>query len=207
MELTEADGGSSAAGATDRDARRPQWAAFWSMLGIAALIIAIPVTLGAAAPVRDANAAGFHESVNFVPSSEGETQGFGGFVAPEGWIWVTPEDPSEAERFKQLRSPDGASGFIAEFVTDVSDPEAELRGSAPAGSALQPIVSGATGSGFTTYRMQDDHAAGDAITERVLVCGLPPQGHVNCVKFVITDAENSDWDDAIHGLIDSVEVF
>lgn len=206
MELTDADGGASPAGETDRDTRRPQWAAFWSMLGIAALLIAIPVTLGAAAPDRDANAAGLYERVNFVPGSDGATKGFGGFVAPEGWIWVIDEDASEAERVKQLRSPDGASGFIAEFVTDVSDPEAELRGSAPAGSALQPIISGTTGSGFTTYRMQDDHAAGDAVTERVLVCSLLPQGHVNCVKFVITDAGNSKWDDAIHGLIDSVEV-
>ncbi len=206
MEPNEADGGGTPAVPTDRDGRRPQWAAFWSMLGIAALVIAIPVTLGAAAPARDADAAGFHERVNFVPGSESETKAFGGFVAPEGWIWVIPEDSSEAERFKQLRSPDGASGFIAELVTDVSDPEAELRGAAPAGSALQPVVSGTTGSGFTTYRMQDDHAAGDAITERVLVCSLLPQGHVNCVRFVITDAGNSNWDDAIHGLIDSVEV-
>lgn len=169
------------------------------MLGILALLGIIPVVSLTFAPERDAAAIGYYEQVRLQAQSDEGARAIGGFVAPEGWLWV---DPYVRESF---HSPDGEVTVTHQLLAAVDDPAATLRADAPAGAVAVPVVTGATSAGFATYTLEYDLAAGHEPVQLLLVCSTLTT-KTDCVRLDLTGDATGAWESAIHELIESVEV-
>ena len=187
-------------GLSDTPAAVPRrWVPFWAAVAILVLASAIPVALGILAPDRDPNAIGFVEQVSLTVEGNEGPRALGGYVAPEGWLWI------DAQARDSFTSPDGQVLVTGRLLAGVEDPERELRAAAATGSALLPVAVSTTASGLASYTLSEDLAAGGEVTERTFVCSAAATSR-SCFEFVIVDAQNETWDSALRALIDSVEV-
>lgn len=205
MHSSEIDAGTAAgpdtSGVPVSAPERRRWAPFWFAIGILALVLMIPVALGVWAPDRDPEAIGFVEQVSLIAEVDGNVPAIGGFTAPEGWYWI------DADTRESFRSPDGQVLVTARMLATVKEPEQELRAAASTGSALLPVEVATTASGLASYTLTEDLAAGGEVTERTLLCGALPSKSQHCLEFVIVDAQNDTWSDAVHSLINNAEVY
>lgn len=184
----------------DLAAASRRWAPFWAAVAILALASAIPIVLGILAPDRDPNAIGFVEQVSLTVEGDDGSRALGGYVAPEGWLWI------DSEARDSFTSPDGQVVVTGRLLAGVEDPERDLSATAAAGSAFLPVAVSTTANGFASYTLTEDLAAGGEVTERTFVCSAAAARSRSCLEFVIVDAQNDTWNSALRGLIDSVEV-
>lgn len=152
-----------------KPAVRPRWIAFSVILGVILVLLITPAVTSAVVPPPAEGVVGFYE--RFTLHSEPDDAGvLGGFIAPQGWVAIAPDEATNGKPERSFQTQDGAVTVTASVHAPVESPERLLRDHAPVGATLTAIHRLDSAPLLTTDLLEYDLEAGGGVSQRVAVC-------------------------------------
>lgn len=169
---------------TFQSPERPRWVAFGVILGTILALVVVPSVAGAVISPLPEDTVGVYER-EILHGEFGTGTVIGGFIAPQGWVHADAPSGTEAgeSSAQSFRTPNGDATVTVSAQAMVETPDALLRGGAPVGAVVAPIVRLESAPLLTVDLLEYDLEAGGGASQRIAVCEVLT--HTACVLFEV----------------------